>query len=932
MKPLYLKIIQAITILIIIFSLICKNANAQKRKFKEANKLYEEKAYFYAIPAYENAFEAYEKKKRKKIKEKKLIDAKIKLAECHRLVRDFENSERIYAEIIEEYEKLKPKVLFSYAKMLQSNGKYKAALQVYKNYVEKKPKDKYAKKYLADFEKLLNESKLRPEIVYRLRELPINSAASDYCPAFYKGGIIFASTRDKMKSHHSRWSGESFSDLYHAKGAIVTKLPTEINSIFNEGAVCFNSDSTVLYFTRNNFVNNTEQLSRNKHSKLTILKSELIDDQWTIPELVKFKDENNNYAHPAVLGDSLLFYASDRRGGFGGMDIYMVRKKKNKWGKATNLGETINTPGDDMFPYILNDTLLYFASDGHAGYGGLDIFMATKTGNNWNKVKNIQQPVNSSKDDFGFVVDTKREMGYITTNRYGNDDIYKVISAIGIEAKVVDLLTKKPLPYSTIFQTTVDSTINEKYRTNAEGNILLRLDPEMNQKLVAKQMLYLSDSMFLTVKEISRFHREDTLILYLPVDTALVFTMSGTIVDSVNLNSLYKAKAELHPHNLEQKRSDFISEREMELYNYFVQKKSVYTTSYNGKFHLEVHPAIDYDIVFDKDGYLPKVLVFESDSILTLIDNDSLIIHLDMPFLYGTIRNINDRQAIENAHIELQSGNLDKGEFINTKSDGKYSFRILPQFYDLRVNHNDYELHSTVIRVDTAYVLCSNEFGNKYFIKHYYYNDIPIINDQSQNLLSSIELKNRDYTVNDTLNILLEPKDKSEQLPVDEMVSNIDSIGNKSDKQGFIRNAFEETVYNEISSIGKIVKSVTELPAFCNVYFEVDRWNITKTYQYELDSVIKFMNKVSTSRILISAYADSTGNKIYNLGLSAKRAQEAEKYLLSKGIESDRIFIAPFGELPTSKKCPENDIECIKNALRENRKIEFRILLSDGRQ
>ncbi len=272
----------------------------------------------------------------------------------------------------------------------------------------------------------------------------INSAANDFSPAQDKAGnLLFASDRkrpDVVDPKHGEpiygWTGRVFSDFY-AQNKTDGLLPfDEINSDYNEGSLCFNSDFTELYFT---------SCGSNKREGIDycrIMHSKFNGERWAKIEEVKTNIEGYNVQHPCLSSDGKrLYFSSNLPEGSGGYDIfYMDKKADGEWGEWHNAGITINTANNEMFPVFDADTL-YFASDGHTGMGGLDVFSSFQIKGKWQPPLNLKAPINSGEDDFGFIIDRNFEAikssekeknapqkllkrGYFTSSRGGNDDIY----------------------------------------------------------------------------------------------------------------------------------------------------------------------------------------------------------------------------------------------------------------------------------------------------------------------------------------------------------------------------------------------------------------------------------------------------------------------------------------------------------------------------
>jgi len=278
----------------------------------------------------------------------------------------------------------------------------------------------------------------------------LNSSDMDYSPILFQGGVVFTSTRKykgKETKLFSKWKKE-YSYLFFAKrnkrGDFRTPEPLKgkINGRYHEGAACFNKEGNLMFFTRN-----TNE-GKNSFGKinLKIFLAKNIKGQWKEIQDLPFNSDRHSTCHPSISKDGKrLYFASNKNGGYGGMDIYVSHLVDGKWQYPVNLGEEVNSSGNETFPFIDDSDELYFSSDGHGGKGGLDIFKTTFADaekESWNPIENVGSPFNSEKDDFGFTVYNNGQEGYFTSSREGGkgrDDIYTWRKAYIPQADELDL-------------------------------------------------------------------------------------------------------------------------------------------------------------------------------------------------------------------------------------------------------------------------------------------------------------------------------------------------------------------------------------------------------------------------------------------------------------------------------------------------------------
>jgi len=390
------------------------------------NNTYEDR--MYEDLAYKEVIKLYESKDQLTLEEMERI------ANGYRLNHDTENAALWFGEIIKETDN--PINLLYYAQALQSNGNAQKAKEYFLKYndlIGSESADQRGVDLAAAIDRM-NEWGNDEDIMLE-RADAINSENLDFSPTFYKDGIVFVSSRKLTDNKKYKWTDEYFMNLYYAtaneNGDLdkVQSFSKMINSKYHEGPVAFNKSFDRIFFTRNDHLNG--KLNKNKKGilKLGIFTALRDGEKWTEPKALDFNTTEYEECHPTITADGkLLYFASDRQGGQGGMDIYVAEFNAGKWNEPRNLGPTINTPGNDVFPFIHDDGTLYFASDGWGGFGGLDIFYTKKEGTDrWTLATNMGQPYNSLKDDFGFVLNVLGTEGYLNSSRTGGkgkDDIY----------------------------------------------------------------------------------------------------------------------------------------------------------------------------------------------------------------------------------------------------------------------------------------------------------------------------------------------------------------------------------------------------------------------------------------------------------------------------------------------------------------------------
>lgn len=317
---------------------------------------------------------------------------------------------------------------------------------------------------------------------YQVAEIrSINSRYSDFAPTEYEGRLIFASSRDTggLSRNIHKWNNQPFLDLYTARlkdGEAevddIKQFSRELNSKFHESTTTFSKDGKTVYFTRNNYNQRNYRKSKSGTNKLKIYRSRKKNGSWSIPTEMPFNSDEYSTAHPTLNADGTkLYFASDMPGTIGLSDIWVVAvDSTERVGEPRNLGRPINTEGRETFPFSSQKGNLYFASDGHPGLGGLDVFVTTPSDDDMtsDNIQNLGETLNSSFDDFSFIVNDSTSIGYFASNRkrgLGSDDIYRFVKEelptcdIIVQGTVTDQETGEVIPEAVVLILSQDQEV-----------------------------------------------------------------------------------------------------------------------------------------------------------------------------------------------------------------------------------------------------------------------------------------------------------------------------------------------------------------------------------------------------------------------------------------------------------------------------------------
>lgn len=394
-----------------------------------------------------------------------------KAGDSHYFNTNMERAYHWYDILYNQYKKeMSAENLFKYAHTLKGTGRYGRAKRLMRLYNHKKEQEGSGLP-VDDPRTTPNEvaldNILQGEQRMEIKNLAVNSKYSDFAPMFYNGDeVVFASSADSAFFHTRRykWNNQPFLDLYVAKineesqevrDAI--KFSKKVNTKYHEAAVTFSPDNKTMYFTRNNY---GKKLKRDKKgvNNLKIYMSKKVDGEWTEASELPFNSDDYSTGHPALSPDGKqLYFVSDMPGSIGETDIFVVDVLPDgSYSEPRNLGPEINTEHKEMFPFI-NNKKLYFSSNGHVGLGGLDVYeVAFDETDGFLEVRNMGRPINSSKDDFSYIVNEETQKGYFASNRKGgkgDDDIYSFKRLIpeetnenAIAGVVTELVTGDVLP------------------------------------------------------------------------------------------------------------------------------------------------------------------------------------------------------------------------------------------------------------------------------------------------------------------------------------------------------------------------------------------------------------------------------------------------------------------------------------------------------
>lgn len=421
-------------------------------------------------------------------------DCSSQLGKTERAINAYQNAIR--------YEYPDSTIYLQLAQMLQRNGKYKEAIGHYEDYLRYNPNNHLAANGILGCQ--LAPHLLESPTLYQVKRAELfNSNCGEFSPMLLesRGELYFASSRGRLhKDSINNITGQKNNSLYVAKkneqGAWIKPQLVEgpINTQHDLGTPSFSSDGNTLYYTHS---------EQDLHSTQTaqIYVSTRSGGQWGKGRSIQLaKDSLTMVAHPSISPDGkYLYFVSDAAGGMGGKDIYRAKRIDDKtFGKWENLGAAINTPGDEMFPFVKDSVTIYFSSNGHPGMGGLDLFKATLNSNGLWMVENLGTPINSMGDDFGITFEKGKEKGFFSSNRKdarGYDHLYTFEYpefSIYLQGTVFDY-EDHPLSNALLHIIGSDG-LNVQAPTAPDGSYKVKLEPKIQYVMMAKADGYLNQN------------------------------------------------------------------------------------------------------------------------------------------------------------------------------------------------------------------------------------------------------------------------------------------------------------------------------------------------------------------------------------------------------------------------------------------------------
>jgi outer membrane protein OmpA-like peptidoglycan-associated protein len=677
--------------LLLLLSFSAAFAQEPSLRMKLANKKYDRLAYSAAIPLYQDVLK-YEPGN---------LQALIRLAGSYQKIKDMRNAERVYADIVKRNDAPAETYLY-YAQALAENNKYEKSREWFIKYETARQADKRSERFTKSYATLGNF--FADSVYYQIYYTSLNSGYSEFGPAYYKGGLAFASSRPRNAAVNRiyEWDQSPFLDLYFAPDTTLIKdesmemkpgftarkvnnttksyrfnnddtpqtandSPTlgyalntanrdsvqrdetsttaafpfegDINSKYHEGPLAFFPGGDSVIFTRNDFMPGKTGKSADGTNKLKLYTARQKNGKWTSITELPFCSSEYSVGHPALSPDGKrLYFTSDMPGGYGGTDIYVSTWDKEKWSQPVNLGNTINTEGNEMFPFVAADDEIFFSSDGLGGLGGLDIFRAKMSNGSAEYVANMSFPINSRKDDFGIIIDKAQRSGYFASNRKrgrGDDDIYRFTYTPPVNLRLEGIVlwagTEEPID-SVDVQFKEISQLLGKAITPEDGKFRFgSINAGKEYAIVANKPGLRGQIASVSTKGVQA---SGVVYVKIYMDRDLFFALDGTVINRTRSNPVI---------------GDTVTLRNL------TTKEDIRTiTDQFGRFHFELDPGCRYD-VSGKQGTIKTNTVAVSTQGKKESEVFTALLYLNEPNECETVRM---KFFIPNVYYDLDKYNI----------------------------------------------------------------------------------------------------------------------------------------------------------------------------------------------------------------------------------------------------------------------------------
>ena len=830
----------------------------------------------------------------------------IRLATCYSILRDYDNAEIYYAKAI-AIANIPPYVYMNYGKILKNNGKLDQAREQFAIYAGLYPGDTVAQ----DEIRYCDNLKKKLYISYQVNTLEsINTKHSEFSPVLYKDNVVFVSDRGVDMVNYSKNSntGGNYFTMFITKASDKNftapanfKVDKNAGTDFNIGPATFTGDGKTIFYTqvesirKKNFVN---------QAKLYYCAAD--GDGWSTPIPFQYNSDAYSIMDPSLSEDGQwLYFASNMPGGYGGTDIYECQKLSDGWSKPVNLGPEVNTPGNEVFPYIRKDGTLFFSSDRHFSYGGLDIFSCEKFDVVWADVENLGPDINSSTDDFGICFNANGRTGFFSSNRKdgkGADDIYSFFYVGDYRPMKGKLLgsynVNNSIAGATVHLLNDSGRVIGTGKTDMFGNfVFTMLNPdkrysvkvdESDPRFAGKKKFFLADSTGKIVGNTVEDNRVGRFVFQrLPPDitklpqidnTDKPINLAGSLLHGDSSKPVANVAVTMVNEN-----GDVIATAITNEFGAFVFSKLPPDNNYIFSINVKDTklPPNTRIVLNNKNGEIVKVFYVTGNEKFRfeLLESDTLSLKrlkVEDTELRLSLKSTllgEDHKTMAGVKVNLVDRYGRVVESTTTDAMGQFSFSNLPpdQAYFEQVDANDPQLKG---------------------MKRIY------LSDSKGNILRIL-----DQQTGFKFEVL--PDDRIKMGSIYVYDPWITALNLKHRSGGDVR---RDSMY--------IIE---------NIYYDYQKWDILPSAARVLDKVVSVMKNDQFLSIELDSYTDPRGTDELNMDLSQKRADAAIDYIVTHGIDRRRLRGIGFGKTHLLNNCGDPGVQCSEEELAKNRRTEFRI-------
>jgi outer membrane protein OmpA-like peptidoglycan-associated protein len=893
--------------------------------------------YHKAIPYYREAIN---------IKQKNTLAIRTKLAYCYRMLNQMEDASWLYEGIVSD-KKARAITYYYYGETLMSVGKYDEAKIWFRRYDELNPKDGRGLTMVEACEKAKTLSPIFPDIT--IRRMAFNSTGDDYAPMYYDDGLIFISDfeENKNSSNAYDWTGRAFSSILFAEADSAQEFvgdPLPFSRKFNKreknsGPASISGNGKYMFFSRNNDETNS---NGNKYT-MAIFVAEKAVIGWKKPEILPICNLNFSFMHPTSThtGDT-IYFISDKPGGFGETDIYMTYRKEirkrnkkgdleiiEKWMLPTNLGSTVNSAEREAFPYLCDDGNLYFASKGHAGYGGFDIFQARPDNESgFQNAVNLGSNINSPKDDMSIIFSADKRTGYFSSNRMSStdDDIFsfrKGHEQFVIKGEVMNNATRDYLKDAKVSLQAFDLKTMTFTDDNGNFNFVLKPGKEYTIKVTLRGYApfeYPINATELKDGEVLPFliqlrQLEDIPYAHIEYEQSLE-------EDEYEVN-VYEPEAGL-------------LNEEIDPYEYLppsipargLVARNMKTVLIDKQVAYKKRKKIADEKAKREKTFKPKPQSIPEDSEdLKLAAKSSVKENLKVKTLKETAKQEKPAVKIVTSVRKKEKSKKVKNRPTTkpvTKPTAKPTAKpttkptAKPQPKVKKVKA-EAEVDNTVEDLPQPNDLPEAETSGLMFM------DLDIINEQNKPVTSVlIALSNekgqllRNYYTNLNGNVDLELKpNKTYMLRIEH-----DDFRSKTIMICTDGKTAKERMNRKVLMKENFKAKMLDIKP---IRFEKGSLELGQLEQVELEKLVTALMANPKMTIKVSGYTDALGDEKYNFDLSKKRAMVVAKYLIKKGVEPSRMMPKGKGANELKIHCGVG-VDCSDELHQENRRVEIKVL------